>query len=89
MKTFFNLLVILLVSFFIYGQEETRISQNLSSKYVEPYIATNPANGDILAVYFTSPQPGNLEYVVIRNGSIFTSGSFANGIDPSCAFDGN
>jgi hypothetical protein len=88
MKTLLTFLLILTISNIIYGQSESRISPSTSVKYVEPYLAVNPVNGDILAVFFSRPAR-DLEYVFYRNGAIISGGSFPLGIDPSCAFDGN
>jgi hypothetical protein len=71
--TYFIAMFIIVPALF-YGQTEIRISQNTSAKYVEPYLAVNPVNGDVLAVYFI--QGSDLEYVFIRN----CIGSAENGI---------
>lgn len=78
-----------------YGQtiwEETLISSSSTIKSVEPYIAvkkTAPNIGDLLAVYINiSTAPTTIEFKLIRNGSIISSGSINNATDPSVAFDG-
>jgi hypothetical protein len=52
MKSIYTLLFLILISGLTHSQDEIRISQSVSSKYVEPYLAVNPLNGDILAIYF-------------------------------------
>jgi len=72
--------------------EETLISSSSTIKSVEPYIAvkkTAPNIGDLLAVYINiSVAPTTIEFKLIRNGDIISSGSINNATDPSVAFDG-
>lgn len=67
--------------------EEVRISPDVNIRDVEPYIAVNPNNGDILSAYLHQVNSG-IECSLIRNNVVVNRVNIDFAADPTIAFDG-